>query len=137
MIYLFKMSKSSFISKVFLWAKMPDKITTFVTAAHFIRMPIHRNPIRTPRSDPLGFRDLYQTLLNKLCSPRHRIGVDLYSGNDVCIPPAMDLCCSATEFDLHTSLHQVCNKLLYGLPVAILRSGLYAWSCNVTWPAFV
>jgi hypothetical protein len=26
---------------------------------------------------------------------------------------------------------------LYGLPVAILRSWLYAWSCNVTWPAFV
>src|SRR5215469_7733326 len=102
----------------FAWPFIEVKITTFfwrpptfVTAAHFIMMSIHRNPINT-RSDPLGFRDLYETLLNKLCSPRHRISVDLYSGNDVCISPAMDLCCSATEFGLHTSLHQVCNKLL-------------------------
>jgi hypothetical protein len=28
----------------------------------------------------------------------------------------MDLCGSAAEFDLHTSLHQVCNKLLVWVP---------------------
>ena len=60
----------------------------------------------------LGFRDLYETLLNKLCRPRHGIGVDLDSGNDVCISPTVDLCCSATQFDLHTSLHQVRNERL-------------------------
>ena len=64
----------------------------------------------------LGFRDLYETFLNELCQSRHRIGVDLYSGNRVCISPAMDLGCSAAELDLHTSLHQVSDKFLVGIP---------------------
>ena len=68
--------------------------------------------VHDPSSETLGFRDLYETLLNKLRRPRHGIGVDLDSGNKVCISPAIDFCCSATEFDPHTALHQVGNKLL-------------------------
>jgi len=36
-----------------------------------------------PSESPLGFRDLYETLLNKLRRPRDGIGVDLDSGNEV------------------------------------------------------
>jgi len=85
----------------------------------------------------LGFRDLYETFLNELCRPRHGIGFDLDSRDEVCISPAVDLCCSAAELDLHTSLHQVSDKFLVGFPVAMLRSWLYAWSWSVGWPAFV
>src|SRR5215471_13170677 len=74
--------------------------------------PSESGQFHTPESDALGFRDLYETLLNKLRRPRHGIGVDLYSGNEVCISPTVDLGCSAAELDLHTSFHQVCNQLL-------------------------
>src|SRR6516165_11848481 len=83
-----------------------------------------------PCAPPLGFRDLYKTLLNKLCRPRHGIGVDLDSGNEACISPTVDLCCSATEFDLSPRSIRSVTTFLCGLLVAILRSGLYAWSCN-------
>lgn len=36
-----------------------------------------------PSESPLGFRDLYETLLNKLRRPRDGIGIDLDSGNEV------------------------------------------------------
>src|SRR5215831_9568108 len=76
---------------------------------------------RDPSESLLGFRDLYETLLNKLRRPRHGICVDLDSGNEVGVSPAVDLCCSATEFDLHTALHQVCNKFL-----------VWVACCNIT-----
>jgi len=66
--------------------------------------------------DASGLGDLYETLLNKLCGPRHGIGVDLNSGNSVRIPPTVGLCCSATEFDLDTVLHQVCDQFSIGIP---------------------
>ena len=69
-------------------------------------MPIHRNPIHTSRSDPLGFRDLYETLLNKLCSSSHRIGVDLYAWNKVRIAPVIG-----------SSGHQDCRDGRAGGPV--------------------
>src|SRR5215471_2006096 len=59
-----------------------------------------------------GLGDLYKPLLNKLCGPRHGIGVYLYSGNEVTIAPAVSPCCSSTELDLHTSVHQITNKFL-------------------------
>src|SRR4030095_16885770 len=59
----------------------------------------------------LTFRDFYAPLLNEMCCSGHGIGVDLDSGNEVCVSPAMNLCRRATEFDLHAALHQVCNEL--------------------------
>src|SRR5215467_14830883 len=77
---------------------------------------LKRCKFHTQSFDASGLGDLYETLLNKLCGPRHGIGVDLDSGNDVRIPPAVGLCCSATEFDLDAALHQACDQLLIGIP---------------------
>src|SRR5215471_10793859 len=72
---------------------------------------LKRCKFHTQSFDASGLGDLYETLLNKLCGPRHGIGVDLDSRNEVGISPTMNLCRSATELDVHTPLHQVRNKL--------------------------
>ena len=50
-----------------------------------------------------------------MCCSRHGIGVDLDSGNEVCISPVMSLGRCSTQFDVHAALHQISNEVPVGI----------------------
>ena len=60
----------------------------------------------------LGFRHLYESLLNKLRRSRHSIGVDRDAGKQVRIAIVMSLRRRAAQLNLDTSLYQIKNELL-------------------------
>src|SRR5260370_7398840 len=78
-------------------------------------------PVRAPQ---LGFRDLYETFLNKRCRSRHGIGVNLDTGNGICISPAVGRRCGATKLDLDAALYQVCDKFLVWIASSNIAVGV-------------
>src|SRR6202040_2380983 len=76
------------------------------------------------RAAQLGFRDLYETFLNKLCRSRHGIGVNLDPGNGICISPAVGRRGGATKLDLDAALYQVCDKFLIWIASSNIAVGV-------------
>jgi hypothetical protein len=76
---------------------------------------------------PLGsFRDFHEPFLNELSRSRHGIRVDFDSGKQVCVTPLVNLCSRATQLNLHSTFHQIGDKLLAHIG---RRSGYRIYAC--------
>jgi hypothetical protein len=69
-------------------------------------------------------RDFHESILDKLRCPRHGIRVDLDARKQIRVPPVVDPCGCAAEFNLHAAILEVSDEILVRIACGYVAVGI-------------